>query len=160
MDHQRDHGQIGEHLQNGLQAVFPPHRNQKKEKQREHEPQHHSGEKGHYGQRAGGEANDGEFDGQQHHQDQDANLHQPGQPVPLIGDVGHELGFVVRRSPGEPRIANSERRFLYPASFEIIANNGMYREITMPPMVMPRQPMMTGSSMASMSLVAASTSSS
>ena len=90
MDDQRDHGQIGEHLQNGLQAVFAPDRNQKKEKQREHEPQHHPGEKGQDGQRAGSEADDGEFDGEQDHQDQDANLHQPGQPVPLIGDGVHE----------------------------------------------------------------------
>jgi hypothetical protein len=29
MDDQRDHGQIGEHLQHGLQAVFIPDRNQK-----------------------------------------------------------------------------------------------------------------------------------
>ena len=62
-------------------------------------------------------------------------------------------------------IINSQRRtassvFSYPASFEIIENNGRYSEITMPPMVMPRMPMMIGSSIASMSLVAASTSSS
>ena len=91
MDDQRDHGQIGEHLQNGLQAVFAPDRNQKKEKQRKHEPQHHPGEKGQDGQRAGSEADDGEFDGEQNQQDQDANLDQPGQPVPLIGDGVHEF---------------------------------------------------------------------
>ncbi len=66
MDDQRDHGQIGEHLQNGLQAVFAPDGNQKKEEQREHEPQHHPGEKGQDGQRVGSEADDGQFNGEQH----------------------------------------------------------------------------------------------
>ena len=101
VDDQRDHSQIGEHLQHGLQPVFVPHRNQKKEKQREYEPQHHAREKRHDGQRAGSEADDGEFDDQQDHQDQDANLHQPGQPVPLIGDGVHEIrreSSVVSRS--------------------------------------------------------------
>ena len=55
---------------------------------------------------------------------------------------------------------HDQRLFFYPDSFAIIENNGMYREITMPPMLTPSRPMMTGSSMASMSLVAASTSSS
>ena len=48
----------------------------------------------------------------------------------------------------------------YPASFAIMANSGMYSEITIPPILTPSRPMMAGSSMASMSLVAASTSSS
>ena len=55
---------------------------------------------------------------------------------------------------------HDQRLFFYPDSFAIIENSGMYREITMPPMLTPSRPMMTGSSMASMSLVAASTSSS
>ncbi len=61
-----------------------------------------------------------------------------------------------------PLVARSSplAAFSYPASFEIMANSGMYSEMTMPPMVTPRQPMMAGSSMANMSLVAASTSSS
>ena len=96
VDDQRDHREIGEHLQHGLQAVFVPDRDQEQEEQREHEPQHHPGEEGQDRQRAGREADDGEFDGEQNHQDQDANLHQPGQPVPLIGDGMHE--FVVGRS--------------------------------------------------------------
>ena len=125
VDDQRDHGQIGEHLQHGLQAVFVPDRNQKKEKQREHEPQHHTGEKRHDGQGAGSEADDGKFDGQQDHQDQDANLHQPGQPVPLIGDGVHEVrSLVVRRSLfairlGEKRTANDEQRIANGVSFSI-----------------------------------------
>src|SRR5260370_4045901 len=175
MDDQRDHGQIGEHLENGLQAVLAPDRNQKKEKQREQEPQDHPGKKGHDGQRAGSEADDSEFDGEQDHQDQDANLHQPGQPISLIGDGVHRFGrwsMVVRGSSLVPdsrwrwgccaqRPATNDRRpFFYPASFPIIVNNGMYKEITMPPMLTPRRPIMTGSSMASMSLVAESTSSS
>gem|GEM_PF-5590291 len=93
MDDQRDHGQIGQNLKDGLQTVFTPHRNQEKKKQREHEPQHHPGEKGQDGQRAGSEADDGELNGEQDHQDQDTNLHQPGQPVPLIGDGVHESWF-------------------------------------------------------------------
>ena len=169
----------------GLQAVLAPHGNQKKEKQREHEPQHHAGEKGHDGQRAGSETDDGQLDREQHHQDQDANLDQPGQPVPLIGDGVHEFAVVfakrLLRAPSRELRATpfklascysfelvparspelvARSCFFYPASFPIIANNGMYREIMMPPMLTPRQPMMTGSSMASMSLVAASTSSS
>src|SRR5208337_1806669 len=89
MNHQRDHGQIGEHLENGLEAVLAPDRNQKKEKQRKHEPEHHPDEEGQDGQRAGRKPDDGEFDGEQNQQDQDANLDQPGQPVSLIGDEGH-----------------------------------------------------------------------
>jgi len=51
-----------------------------------------------------------------------------------------------------PRLCASDQRrttsdgFLS-ASFPIMANSGMYREIMMPPMLTPRQPMMTGSSM-------------
>src|SRR5208337_3208460 len=58
--------------------------------QREHEPEHHPDEEGQDGQRAGRKPDDGEFDGEQNQQDQDANLDQPGQPVSLIGDEGHE----------------------------------------------------------------------
>ena len=89
MDDQGNHGQIGEDLQDGLEAVFVPDRNQEKEKQREHEPQHHSGEEGQDGQGVGSKADNGEFDGEQDEEDQDANLDQPGQPVALIGDEGH-----------------------------------------------------------------------
>src|SRR5208283_1276754 len=71
MNHQRDHGQIGEHLENGLEAVLAPDRNQKKEKQRKHEPEHHPDEEGQDGQRAGRKPDDGEFDGEQNQQDQD-----------------------------------------------------------------------------------------
>src|ERR1019366_4660772 len=156
VDDQCHHGQIGEHLQQPLQAMFGPDRNQKQEKQREHEPQHHPRQKGHDRHRAGREADDGQLNGKQDQQDQDANLHQPCQPVSLIGDGMHG----VRRSSLAVRRSNSKRRLFYPANFEIMANSGMYREITMPPMEMPNMPMMTGSSMANMSLVAASTSSS
>ena len=90
MDDQGDHGQIGEDLQDGLEAVFVPDRNQKKEKQREHEPQHHPGEEGQDGQGVGSKADNGEFDGEQDEEDEDANLDQPGQPVALIGDGVHE----------------------------------------------------------------------
>jgi len=62
-------------------------------------------------------------------------------------------------APIDQRLTTSDC-FFYPASFPIIVNNGMYREITIPPMLTPRRPMMTGSSMANMSLVAESTSSS
>jgi len=72
VDDERDHGQIGEHLQNGLQAVFVPYRDQKEKEQREHEPQHHPGEKGQDGQWAGRKADNSEFDGEQDQQDQDA----------------------------------------------------------------------------------------
>ncbi len=137
------------------------------------------------GRGLGREPDDGKLDGEQDHQDQDANLHQPGQPVSLIGDGVHEFGrwslVVCRRSSvvqgsspvagdfavsrqREPlcqRLATNDQRLLfYPASFPIMANNGMYSEITMPPMLTPRTPMMTGSSMANMSFVAESTSSS
>src|SRR6266436_6703360 len=100
MDDQRDHGQIGENLKNGLQAVLAPDRNQKKEKERKHEPQHHPGKKGHDGQRAGSKADDGEFDDEQDHQDQDTNLHQPGQPISLFVEVRDLLQHGVHGAGG------------------------------------------------------------
>src|ERR1035437_11160712 len=74
MDDQGNHGQIGEDLKDGLEAVFAPDRNQKKEKQREHEPQHHSGEEGQDGQGVGSKADNGEVDGEQDEEGQDADL--------------------------------------------------------------------------------------
>src|ERR1700722_5756520 len=59
MDHERDHGQIGEHLEDRLQAMLVPDRYQEKKKQRKHRPQHHTGKKRHDGKRAGCQANDG-----------------------------------------------------------------------------------------------------
>src|SRR5215472_15335539 len=57
-------------------------------------------------------------------------------------------------------LSSSSRYSRYPESFEIIENSGRYREITMPPTITPRKPIMMGSSKVSMFLVAASTSSS
>jgi hypothetical protein len=59
-------------------------------KRKNSEPQHHSGEEGQDGQGVGSKADNGEFDGEQDEEDQDANLDQPGQPVALIGDGVHE----------------------------------------------------------------------
>src|SRR5580698_5781708 len=133
-------------------------------------PQQHHGDEQAQWESTGSELRDGKFNAQQTSQDQDSDLDQPRQPLPLIEYGMHFRPY--RRESAAGGRGRENRSFLfpplrpriafrtYPASLAIIENNGMYSEITMPPIMMPSRPMMIGSSMASMSLVAASTSSS
>src|SRR5713226_5640824 len=168
-----DQQQVGNDLQHRLRPQFFPNPQQHQVKRRNRVRQHDGIHEHTHGKRHRRELRDRQFDAQQYGKNQDPNLDQPHQPNPVLEGRLHVLalkllssrfrfsGGEIRRTqvlPGlSPPFAPTES---YPASLPISANSGMYSEMTMPPIMTPSKPMITGSSMASMSLVAESTSSS
>ena len=84
VNHERDQRQIRKHLEQRLNSVLFPERKQYQVENRNRVPQQHNFDE--QAQRDGirRQPRDREFDAQQKCQNNDADLDQPGQPLPLI----------------------------------------------------------------------------
>src|SRR5580700_4887749 len=84
MHHQTDHHQVGEHLQQRLQTVLIPQREQENVKQRERIPKQDSTEEKTHRQTRWRQLHHGQLNSEQKRQDQNSYFNQPGQPVALV----------------------------------------------------------------------------
>ncbi len=108
-----------------------------------------------------GQVDDQKLNREQERNNDDTGFHKPCQPCPLVEPgIAHLRLFLCPFDMPPPETRVRQFRCLYPESFAIIENSGMYSEMTIPPTTMPRAAIMAGSSKVSMFLMAASTSSS
>ncbi len=84
IDQQRNQGEVGQHLDERLDAMLFPEREQEKVKHRDRVPEQYGADKQPDVERGGGDPRNNQLNSQQKCQNDDADLDQPGQPKPLI----------------------------------------------------------------------------